>query len=503
MRIAIAEIGQETSTFSPVYTTVDTFRQYGLYEGADILSHRKVGDGTVAGFFRAVAEEGIDLDPVPIISAWAGASGPLTAETLQFFQDKIVAGLKAAGPIDGFFFSQHGAAEALNDPDVEGALLVAARSVLGPDVPIVCPLDHHGSITHRMIANLDGLVGHRTQPHQPHDTGYWAAKQLFAIIRGDLRPTLAWQRIPLITHQEQFLTARGPMKVWFDRARAYEQEPGVVAVSPFPMQPWLDVPEGGWTVVVVTNNDMARAEAIANEMAAMAWEMRDQFWVYGSIPAAEAVRRAVAAPAGLVILSDTGDSVFGGAPGDSTVILAELIRQQVPQTALVPMVDAAAAYQAHAAGVGSTVELVLGGKLDTLFGHPLPITAQVLALGDGLIEMDIIGRNSFDMGKRALLGIGEVRVVVSEHVGVGGNHPVVYRSFGIEPAQAKMAVLKTASNFQFYADMTREIIRVDTPGPTLSHLERLPWQKLPRPTYPLDPLPAWQPSLAKRGRAGR
>jgi len=503
MRIAIAEIGQETSTFSPVYTTVDTFRQYGLYEGADILSHRKVGDGTVAGFFRAVAEEGIDLDPVPIISAWAGASGPLTAETLQFFQDKIVAGLKAAGPIDGFFFSQHGAAEALNDPDVEGALLVAARSVLGPDVPIVCPLDHHGNVTQRMMDLMTGMVAHRTQPHLPFETGKLAAHQLFAILRGEIKPTMAWRKIPMLAHQEQFLTSGGPMKVWFDRAREYEAMSGVVSVSPFPMQPWLDVPEGGWATVVITNNDQALAERLADEHARMVWEMRDQFWVYESIPVAQAVEQAVAAERGVVLLSDTGDSVFGGAPGDSTVILAELIRQQVPQTALVPMVDAAAAYQAHAAGVGSTVELVLGGKLDTLFGHPLPVTAQVLALGDGLIEMDIIGRNSFDMGKRALLGIGEVRVVVSEHVGVGGNHPVVYRSFGIEPAQAKMAVLKTASNFQFYADITREIIRVDTPGPTLSHLERLPWQKLPRPTYPLDPLPAWQPSLAKRGRAGR
>ena len=42
------------------------------------------------------------------------------------------------------------------------------------------------------------------------------------------------------------------------------------------------------------------------------------------------------------------------------------------------------------------------------------------------------------------------RVVVSEHVGIGGNHPVVYRRFGIEPATAQMVVLKTASNFQYY-----------------------------------------------------
>ena len=491
MRIAIAEIGQETCSFSPVKTTLDTFRQYGLYEGDAVLQRRAQGSGTVAGFLRAAREEAIDLDPVPIISAWAGASGPLTAETLQFFVDKVTAGLERAGHLDGFFFSLHGAAAADNDPDVEGVLLEAARRVLGRDVPIVAPLDHHGSITHRMIEHLDGLVGHRTQPHQPDDTGYWAAKQLFAIVRGDVKPTMGWQTVPMIAHQEQFLTSRGPMKEWFDAARSLEMQDKVVAASCFPMQPWLDVPEGGWSAVVVTNDDQALADDLANELAGMAWEMRDDFWVHEIIRVDDAVYRAVNAERGLVILSDTGDSVFGGATGDSTMLLRELVRQQVPQLALLQMVDAASAQQAVAAGVGSTVDLALGGKLDPLFGHPFRTQAQVLATADGPIEADVIGRNSFDMGKRALLGIGNVRVVVSEHVGVGGNHPIVYRSFGIEPAQAKMAVLKTASNFQFYADMTSQILRVDTVGPTMSHLEGSKWRQLPRPIYPLDNDVVW------------
>jgi microcystin degradation protein MlrC len=37
MRIALAEVSQETCSFSPVLTTVDTFRHYGLYEGEEIL----------------------------------------------------------------------------------------------------------------------------------------------------------------------------------------------------------------------------------------------------------------------------------------------------------------------------------------------------------------------------------------------------------------------------------------------------------------------------------
>src|SRR5690606_8737261 len=124
---------------------------------------------------------------------------------------------------------------------------------------------------------------------------------------------------------------------------------------------------------------------------------------------------------GLVVLSDHGDSVFGGATGDSTVILREMVTQQIQSTALVPLVDAEAAQAAFAAGVGSELTLALGGKLDPIFGKPLPITVRVQQLAEGVVEAPVIGRGVFDMGKTALLTAGSIHIVVSEHVGIGGN----------------------------------------------------------------------------------
>lgn len=348
MRIAIAHTGQETCSFTPTRTTIDTFRQYGLYEGLEMLT--KLAEvGTIGGFLAAAREEGIYLTPLPLLHAWAGANGPLTPETLAFLEKRLETLLQAVPPIDGFFFSQHGAAAAENEPDVEGHLLAVARRVLGPDIPIVGPLDHHGNVTQCMIDLQDGLVSHRTQPHLPFETGNLAAHQLFTILRGEVKPTIAWRKIPMIAHQEQFLTSRVPMKEGFDRARAYEEQPNDVSVSPFPMQLWLDVPEGGWSMVVITNNDQALSEQIAEDHAIWAWSLRARFWEYESTPVDEAVGRALAAvrsqtaSSGLTILSDTGDSVFGGAPGDSTQILHDLLRQGVhqqdTQRALVPIVD--------------------------------------------------------------------------------------------------------------------------------------------------------------------
>ncbi len=253
MRIAIASFGQETSSFSPALTTLDTFRQYGLYEGQEVLRHCR-GVPAVGGFLEVV-DETIDWEPVPIIHGWAGAHGPLTPDTLAFFHDKTVSGLQSAGKIDVLYFALHGAGEAQNEPDTEGHLIEAARAVVGPDVPIVISLDHHANLTERMMRNCDALVAHRTQPHDQPDTGRLAGEMLVDIVRGNVVPTMAYRKIPLITHQEQFLTSRGPMKEWFDLACNIETRDGVVSASNFPMQPWLDVPEGGWATAVVTNGD--------------------------------------------------------------------------------------------------------------------------------------------------------------------------------------------------------------------------------------------------------
>jgi microcystin degradation protein MlrC len=254
---------------------------------------------------------------------------------------------------------------------------------------------------------------------------------------------------------------------------------------------------------VITDDDRPLAETLAAELANRAWALRTEFVRLDSIPPEAAVRRAVAAAKGLVILSDTGDSVFGGATGDSTCILKELLRQQVTQIALVPMVDPEVVEAAFAAGCGSEITVSIGGKLDTRFSQPVEIAARVAGLGGGRLVADIVGLESFNMGRAVLLEVGAIKIVVSEQRGIGGNHPIVYRHFGLEPGDAKMAVLKTGSNFQGYDGLISEVIRVDTPGMTMSHLEEFDWVRLPRPIYPLDDLREWRAVPAAAGRTER
>jgi microcystin degradation protein MlrC len=490
MRLALIHIGQETNDFNPQPTVLADYAAFGIYEGFEIIE-RLGALGQVGGFMAAIAESPTPVEIVPIIRAWAVAGGRITREAFDFFQAKIAQGLRAAGPIDGLALQLHGACAAAHEDDVEGAQIALCRAILGPDVPIVLQLDHHANVTQRMVANATAIVAHRTQPHDPFDTGLIGTRLLLRVVRGEVRPVIAWRKIPLLSHQEQFLTRQPPMQTWFDHARAAEvSDPRVLAVAPFPMQPWLDVAEGGWSVVVTTDNDPALAERIADESADLAWRLRDAFQVREALAIDDAVRAAAAEPRGVVVLSDTGDTVFGGSSGDSNLILASLLRQDIDRPALLPLIEASTVARMAAAGEGATITLPVGGSVATDFFRPLEITGTVVRIADGCIRVRDTHQPQIDMGRTVVFRAGPHTLLVSEKRGLAGNHPDVWRAFGIAPEGAQIAVLKTASNFQYFAPITSRVIRVDTRGPGQSDLFTLPWRRIPRPIYPLDPMDA-------------
>lgn len=489
MRIAVAEIAQETDSFSPLTADLTDFENYGIYHGAELLE-RMQGVGPIGGLLEVAAEQRQPTELVPIVRAWGAAGGTITADTLEYLTEQLVAGLRGALPLDGLFLAMHGAAASEKVDDVEGHILRAVRDVVGNNLPVVVPLDHHANVTQQMVDLADLLIGHETQPHDPPATGRKAARALFRMLRGESQPTVAWRKIPMITPQDQFLTSHGPMKKWFDLARAMERREGVIDVSPYPMQPWLDVAEGGWSVIVHTEQDLELAQSLAAEMANAAWQLRHQFWLSDRIAPTDAVNNAVCAEQGLVVLSDTGDSVYGGAPGDSTCILRAMLEQDVPCMALVPLVDPQALQIASSAGVGAELSIELGGKFDTVFNQPVQVTGRVAAISNGL-TVDLHDRGICDLRRTALLQVGQIRIVLLDHRSFAINHPILYTHLGLEIADAKMVVLKTASNFQFFAPWRKQLIRVDSPGTTQSNLRDFSWKRIPRPIFPLDELPAW------------
>lgn len=492
MRLAVIGMAQETNTFNPQLTTLDDFRAHGLYEGAAMMAGRHL-DARTRGFLTAVRVDAGDIEIVPIIRGIGGSYGRIGRDVLDHFLDRSASSLRAAAPIHGLALQLHGACCAEGVDDVERTVLDACRDVLGPEVPIVLSLDHHANLTRRMVAGADVIVGFRTQPHDPYETSIAAAQLLFRLVRREVSPRGAWRKLPLISHQEQYLTAAGPMRTWFQRARAMERLPGVLSASGFPVQPWLDVEEMGFATCVYADGDQDLADRLADELADLAWSLRDELQVRTSVSVDEALRITAAAPRGVVILSDHGDSVFGGSACDSTTLLDAVLRSGLDRRVLLPLVDGESARAFAAAGTGASVTRAVGGTLSGFF-QPVTIKGTVRTVADGRLYVDGLPDPEMNMGTTVVVDAGTVTLLISEQRGVGGNHPGVYRAFGVEPADHHAVVLKTASNFQWFRTIASQVIRVNTPGPTQSDIASLPWRRIPRPMYPLDPVADWRRS---------
>ena len=68
MRIAIAQVRQETNTFSPVPCTLEEFKQRGLYYNTDFLEEIKSRvEGEMSGFLDETEEKKLDIEFFPII----------------------------------------------------------------------------------------------------------------------------------------------------------------------------------------------------------------------------------------------------------------------------------------------------------------------------------------------------------------------------------------------------------------------------------------------------
>jgi microcystin degradation protein MlrC len=205
MRIAVAELAQETDTFSPLIAGLAEFESYGLFRGNEILE-RMHDAGPLGGLLEVVATQPGKVELIPLLRAWGGAGGRIADATFAQLKKELLDRLRAAGPVDAVFLALHGAASTESEDDAEGAVLAEVRQVVGANVPIVAPLDHHANITRRMVASANFLVGHETQPHDPPGTGRKAARLMFRMLAREIKPVVAWQKIPMITPQDQYLT---------------------------------------------------------------------------------------------------------------------------------------------------------------------------------------------------------------------------------------------------------------------------------------------------------
>ena len=324
MRFFLAMLSHETNTFSNVPTDRAQFEARGLHYGGEVVEAYR-GTGTCLGGMIEAAER-LEVTLVPSVAASASPAGCVTRDIFEHVKQRMLADLRAAGRLDGVLLDLHGAMVPEGIDDGDGDIIAAVRLVVGPDVPIAVTLDFHGNLGRAMVEDADLLHGYKTYPHvDMARRGVEATERLVQVVARRLRPTAAWRKPPLLPPLGHQGTARGPMRRLYDLADEMEKDPKVISVSVFAGFPHADIPDAGLGIYVVTDDDRPLAERLAGTLERTAWAHRHEF-IHTALPVKEAVARALAADGGPIVLADMADNTGGGAAGDGTEILRELLR---------------------------------------------------------------------------------------------------------------------------------------------------------------------------------
>ncbi|MFM9106471.1 MAG: M81 family metallopeptidase [Chloroflexota bacterium] len=502
-RIAAAQISHETNVFSSTPTGIPEFEASGLHLGQAIAAEMRGSNTEFGGFLAAAPGEGFDL--LPIVAVWATPSGLVTSEAIGHMAGILERGLRdalAAGPLDGVLLALHGSMVTAIDPDGDGYLLERVRAIVGPRAPIVCTLDLHANVSQRMVDAADLLIGYDTYPHvDMAERGEEACRLLGRLVRGEIRPATAIRKPPMLPTSQRMTTDRMPMRALIDRAHRYEEDPRVLAVTISGGFPPADVPEAGVSIIAATDGDPGLAASIADDLAQMAWDLRDGFLggVAGWDDAAAMLRSLDDGDlpgGGPLVLVDIADNPWTGGPGDSAELVRFLLANRVPDAVVAIVRDPGTVRAAIAAGPGATITGLLGGKTDDLHGPPLPVRAYVRALTDGRFVNDgpMMAGVQVDLGPSAVLAVqGEsgdeppVEVLVTTRA----ETPIdlrIFRAHGIEPTRRRVIGLKGKGHFRAaFEPIARRVVLVEGPGITGSDLSRLAFRRLRRPIWPLDP----------------
>jgi microcystin degradation protein MlrC len=487
-RVLVAEFMHETNTFSVQVTDEHAFRSSCYYLDNDIPGAFTGTRTSMGAAFEAAAKFNWSVLH-PIVTS-ANPSGRVTDDFFDAVAERI---LSVCDGVDGVLLHLHGSMSTQSHDDGEGELLARIRARVGPATPIMAVLDLHATLTQKMADNANALISYRTYPHiDQYERTWQAAELLERAMVGGITPKVAVSRRPILYALDGGRTTSPPMMELLRRGDRIEAGGQALAVSIQAGFSSADVQDIGPSVAV-TGNDLASAQAVADELMDYVWEQR----TFSSIqftPLDQAIAKAKAGEGKTdkpLIIADYSDNPGSGAYGDATRLLKAVLDADLQNVGFHAICDPEAALQAQAAGVGNRVTLMLGGKVDpSMGGGPIEVTAHVAALTDGsFIAYGPMGGGARrNYGLSALLRIGGVEIIVISYNGQATDLGQ-FTSLGVDPTRKSTIIVKSMQHFRAaFEPIAREVIEVDTGAlSTRNFLER-PYKNIRRPIWPLDPM---------------
>ncbi|MCP4559868.1 MAG: M81 family metallopeptidase [Bosea sp.] len=484
MRVFTASLATETNTFAPLYVDRSAFEgAFYCPPGTHPETPTLCSAPIVAARRRAVSE-GYEL--VEGTATWAEPAGLVSQEGYESLRDEILGQLGAALPVDIVLLGLHGAMVAQGYDDCEGDLIAKVRALAGPSCVIGVELDMHCHLSAEMVEGADVIVAFKEFPH----TDFLArAEDLLEIClrtaRSEVKPVSA---VFDCRGLAAFMTSREPGRGFVDRIKAMEGRDGILSISVAHGFQAADVADVGTKVLVIADGDQEKAAALAKRLG-----LEILRWGQGASPRHYKPEEGIAAaielaePGRPVVLADRWDNPGGGVAGDSSVMVEALLRHPDIPAAIGALWDPIAVSFCRAAGVGAEIPLRFAGKVAPSSGRPIDAIVQVIGMtADLLIPFE---QSWVSLGPAVAIRIGLLDIVLAS-TRAQTFSPPVFTDLGIDLATKTLVVVKSSNHFHAaFAPIAASVLYLDSGGPYPPDASKIPYTKVKRPFYPLDPNP--------------
>lgn len=478
MRIFIGSFVHETNTFAPMPTGLADFESFELFRGNATAPESRAIYGQLLRRWRSLANaDGHEV--IEGLCASAESSGRIVQHVYEGLREELLAGIRAAGPLDVVLLNLHGAMSSYQCDDCEGDVLARVRSLVGAGCVIGVELDLHCHLSATMLEAADVIVGYKEYPHtDPLDR----ASEVYALCtrarRGEIKPVMAVFDCRMSGYWH---TTVEPMAGFVRRMQAVEREPGVLSVSLAHGYMWGDVAPAGAKLWVIANADHGLAARSAETLGREFFDLRHA--TRPTETALDAALDIVEKPHDRpVVIGDIADNAGGGAPGDSTFILERLLERRISNVALGCIWDPLAASIAFDVGLGAKLRLRVGGKCSEYSGRPLDLEVTVRGVSAKHTQSGLLG-HSEPFGKSAWLEAAGIDVVVTSLRNQVFS-PDAFTGLGIDLAGKAAIVVKSSQHFYAkFNPLASRVLYVPTPG-GLRNASELVYRKRPRPFWP-------------------
>src|ERR1700692_2844270 len=382
IRIAVLHFAHETVSFLKKDTTLGDFIYPGSPASGEALL-KAYPTSYMGGFVKMAREfDGVELVGIesPLWPKTYTGSGWVTREAYETFAGRMIAGIKAGGAFDGVYLCLHGAMAVRGIPRPEAELARRVREAVGPKIFIAAIFDLHGNGDEEFLKHADMGFAVKYFPHyDEYLQGERAARTLVRAIKGDYKPAHVTVKIPILTATVRMWTGASPWMDLIQRALTWEAREVDVYVNVFFGFPFADVPDVGMTVQVLTNANPELAARIGRDIAAFAWRRRKELLhstgIHSIPEGVRLAKQAIERKETPVVLADHSDR-----SGYATWLLQEIIAQDLSNTLIATVADAATTAKLKAAGAkaGDAFDMEVGGLADESTGQPVRIRGTIL-----------------------------------------------------------------------------------------------------------------------------